>query len=300
MPFFSSQKNISVSVIIFFIFQINSYTQTTLKGKVQSEGEGVAYALVLHTKMKQPVYTDSLGNFEITNLTAAETLTINCIGYEEKTVLVKNLNHPLIIELEKNSTLLDEMVIYKINSRWKSSFKKPKPHLWKGNFNLFEGNVLLTKYKAPKDLTFNGIAFIIKNANANHKTKKIRPLIFKNSINNSNSLIDNEIKTFRIPVNIEPPLSKIDYRTEFEFDYLIKIKKGEEFYVGMELIRNDVKQHDRDFNNSIMVACIKEISSTDLETAIYFNFFNEAYHNNDFNRTIDSKDLYFELKILED
>lgn len=292
-----NNKTSYISFFLLFLFSINSYSQTTLKGNVQSEGEVVAYALVQQANTVQPIYTDSLGNFEITNLTAAETLTINCIGYEEKTVLVKNLNHPLIIELKKNSTLLDEMVIYKINSRWKSFFKKPKPHLWQDFIAVLENTSALVKYTAPKNLSFNGIAFITKN-NGIHRTKRLRPLIFKDSISMHTSLIENTVTFHDIRKNNEGKERRKDYRIEFEFPYLIEIKKGDVFYLGLELIPSDIRNIDA--TNNLMLCTLKQESSAELETAVYPYLFNQQY-NKLFYKIIPSQsDLYFELKILED
>lgn len=292
-----NNKTSSISFFLLSLFSINSYSQTTLKGNVQYEGEAVAYALVQQAKTTQPVYTDSLGNFEITNLTATETLTINCIGYEEKTVLVKNLNHPLIIELEKNSTLLDEMVIYKINSRWKSFFKKPKPHLWKDFIGVFESTSALVQYTAPKNLSFNGIAFIAKN-NGMYQTKRLRPLIFKDSISMQTSLIENTVTFHDIRKNNEGKENNKDYRIEFEFPHLIEIKKGDVFYLGLELIPSDISNIDA--TNNLMLCTLKQESSAELETAVYPYLFNQQY-NKLFYKIIPSQsDLYFELKILED
>lgn len=292
-------KNSYTICLLLLCIPLKCFSQHSISGTVQSDSEKIPYAL-LHLKQSNlTVYTDSLGKFKLDNINANETLTINCMGFEEKKI---NLNHqksPLVIELQKNSTVLDEMVIYKYNrSEWKSFFKKPKPHKWRNSISIFEGNAVIVQYKATKDIKFNGIAFITRNNVKGYENKKLRPLIFKDSISAHTSLINNEIHNFYIPQNAMNEQRKVENKTKFEFDHVIEIKEGEIFYVGIELVPNKNEVTSERINNHLILACIREVKSPSLQTIIYTQMFQPAT-DKDSLLLLDPKDLYFELHLLE-
>lgn len=215
-------------LIVFILFQQISFSQQNIKGSITSENEPVPYAQIYSQASERPVYSDSLGMFHLKNINQNETITIKCIGYEDKNVKFTDINNSIKIELKKADILLDEIVIDVINSGWEKFFKKPKAHLWSSIVPAIEGFSSITKYKATTDVKFNGICFIAKN-NGIYLTKRLRPLVFKKTIEPSSTQIDSEVQVFTIPKNNTGKLNNKDFRIEFIFNNIIELKMGKKF-----------------------------------------------------------------------
>src|SRR5690606_42030673 len=87
-----------------------------------------------------------------------------------------------------------------------------------------EGFSTITKYKATDNIKFNGICFIAKN-NGKYLTKRLRPLVFKKTIDPASSLIESQVEVFNIPKNNTGKENNKDYRIEFVFNNIIELKK---------------------------------------------------------------------------
>src|SRR5690606_19694813 len=258
-------------LLIVFI-SLKSFSQH-IKGTLTSEDERVPYALIYSNASERPVYSDSLGNFELKNIQVNDSVTIKNIGYEEQSVKITDVNTPVKIELKKADILLEEIVIDVINSFWEKIFKKSKPHLWSSIVPAMEGFSTITKYKATNDIKFNGICFIAKN-NGQYLTKRLRPLVFKKTIDPASSLIESQVEVFNIPKNNTGKENNKDYRIEFVFNNIIELKKGEEIYIGIEFVPNDLNNINVD--DDIMFAAVKEINNPNLDTKLYSFLFNDA------------------------
>ncbi len=283
-------------LIVFILFQQISFSQQNIKGSIISENEPVPYAQIFSQASERPVYSDSLGMFHLENVNKNETITIKCIGYEEKNVKVADINNSFKIELKKADILLDEIVIDVINSVWEKLFKKPKAHLWFSSIPAIEGFSTLTKYKATTDVKFNGICFIAKN-NGKYLTKRLRPLVFKKTIEPASTLIESEVEVFTIPKNNTGKLNKKDFRIEFVFNNIIELKKGEEIYIGVEFVPNDLNNVNSNVN--LWFATVKEINNPNLQTKLYSFLFNDKSRGKFYKEVPLKEDLYFELKVVK-
>lgn len=285
-----------INFIFFLFIFLKSFSQQNIKGTITSENEPVPYAQIYSQASERPVYSDSLGTFHLKNINQNETITIKCIGYEDKNVKVADINNSIKIELKKTDILLDEIVIVVINSGWEKFFKKPKAHLWSSIVPAIEGFSLITKFKATTDVKFNGICFIAKN-NGIYLSKRLRPLVFKKTIEPSSTQIDSEVHVFTIPKNNTGKLNNKDFRVEFIFNNIIELKKGEEIYIGVEFVPNDLTNVD--ISDNLMFASVKEINSPHLETKLYSFLFNDEARGKYYKEIPLNEDLYFELKVVK-
>ncbi len=283
-------------IVLIVSFHLKGFSQQHIKGTLTSENERVPYALIYSNASERPIYSDSLGNFELKNIQVNDSVTIKSIGYEEQSVKITDVNTPVKIELKKADILLEEIVIDVVNSVWEKLFKKPKPHLWFSLIPAMEGFSTITKYKATDNIKFNGICFIAKN-NGQYLTKRLRPLVFKKTIDPASSLIESQVEVFNIPKNNTGKENNKDYRIEFVFNNIIELKKGEEIYIGIEFVPNDLNNINVD--DDIMFAAVKEINDPNLETFLYSFLFNDAFRGNYKKEVPLEEDLYFELKVVK-
>ncbi len=289
-------RKTKINFIFFLFIFLESFSQQNIKGSITSENEPVPYAQIYSQASERPVYSDSLGTFHLININQNETITIKCIGYEDKNIKVTDNNNSIKIELKKTDILLDEIVIDVINSGWEKFFKKPKAHLWSSIVPAIEGFSSITKYKATTDVKFNGICFIAKN-NGIYLTKRLRPLVFKKKIEPSSTQIDSEVQVFTIPKNNTSKLNNKDFRIEFIFNNIIELKKGEEIYIGVEFVPNDLSNVN--ISDNLMFASVKEINSPHLETKLYSFLFNDESRGKYYKEIPLKEDLYFELKVVK-
>lgn len=283
-------------LLLIVSFHLKGFSQQNIKGTLTSENERVPYALIYSKSLERPVYSDSLGNFALKNIQVNDSVTVKSIGYEEQSVKITNVNTILKIELKKADILLEEIVIDVINSVWEKLFKKPKPHLWSSIIPAMEGFSTITKYKATNDIKFNGICFIVKNE-GKYLTKRLRPLVFKKMIEPTSSLIESQVEVFNIPKNNTGKANNKDYRIEFVLNNIIELKKGEEIYIGIEFVPNDLNNINVD--DDIMFAAVKEIDNPNLETKLYSFLFNDVLRGNYKKEVPLNEDLYFELKVVK-
>jgi len=291
--FFSLKKYYS----FFLLFNsLITHSQYSVKGRIEFDKIGVPYALLHLSQSNTSMYTDSIGQFELKQVQPNDVLSVSCIGYDGKKMLLQQQTTPLVIELQKNSTTLDELVLYKIRSRWQSFFTKPKkPAYWPTVIGLIEGFSLIVAYKATHDFKFNGLSFLAKNDGI-YVLKKVRPLIFKDSIAAHTALIENQVKTIVMPKNNSSTLKTPEYKIVFEFDQLIPIKKGDLLYIGLELLPNDITKLD--LQNTMMLCPVKQSEIPELKTTLNAYLLNQEQNKEQFAETIFlEEDLYFELKI---
>lgn len=282
--------------LIALLFQVKCFAQQNIKGSVISENKPIAYALIYSNSIERPVYSDSLGNFELKNITLGNVITVRNIGFKEKEIKVTELQKSIKIELEPVEEVLDEIIINTINSSWQKLFKKPKAHLWTNAVPALEGFSTITKYKAINDIKFNGFAIIVKN-DGKYFQKKLRPLIFKDSISILTSLIDSKVEIYKIPKNNDGNLNKKDFRVEFVFNHIIELKKGEEIYIGVEFIPKDIENIN--LQDNLMLATVKEISNPHLDTRLYSLLFDDRFRANYHKIIALNEDFYFELKVVK-
>lgn len=283
-------------LLLFILFHLQGLAQQNLKGAVISENDYVSYALISVSSSEHIIYTDSLGKFELKNVSLNDIITISCIGYKEKEITVTEYKDRITVELEKDDIVLKELVIEVIHSSWKRLFKKPKPSHWFGAIGYCEGFSAITKYTASSDIKFNGIAFIAKNNEEEYVIKNLRPLVFKDSVETTSTLIENEVQTFAIPKNNVGKANMTDFRVEFVFNHIIELKTGEEIYLGAELIPNDI--NNVNLQNIIMLASTKKDMNAG-QTALYSFLFNDKFRKG-FRKIIPQyEDLYFELKVVK-
>src|SRR5690554_2962852 len=176
--------------LLFILFQLQGFSQQNLKGIVISEKDYVPYALISVSSSERIIYTDSLGNFEFKNASLGDIITVSCVGYKQKEITITEYRDNITVELEKDDTVLKELVIEVIHSSWQRLFKNPKAHLWFGAIGYNEGFSVLTKHTVTNDIRFNGIAFLAKNQDEEHFIKNLRPLVFKDSVSTTSTLIE--------------------------------------------------------------------------------------------------------------
>lgn len=290
-------KNIRIFLLIILIFQqFKGFTQQIIKGVIISENNPVPYAWVFLNSKERPIYSDSLGNFELRNVKINDKVKIKSLGHYEKEIIIAKLSDFLKIELEPIEEVLDEIVINAINSSWQKIFNKPKARLWPTSIPLLEGFATITKYKATEDVKFNGFAVIVKN-DGSFLEKKLRPLIFKDSISVKSFLIENQAGIYIIPKNNEGKLNKEDFKIEFVFNNIVELKKGEEIFIGIEFIPKDLENIN--LQGNLMLATVKEMNVPNLETKLYSFLFNDNFRGNYYKEVPLKEDLYFELKVVK-
>lgn len=289
-------NKIFILLLILIFSHFKGFSQKTIKGVVTSENTPVAYALIFSNSTERPVYSDSLGNFELRNVKINDKVKIKSIGHYEKEIKITELTDFFKIELEPNEIVLDEIVINTINSSWQKLFNKPKAQLWPTAVPLLEGFSTITKYKATTDIKFNGFAVIVKN-DGRFLEKKLRPLIFKDSVSVQTFLLENQVEVYNVPKNNAGKLNKQDFRIEFVFNHIIEIKKGEEIFIGIEFIPKDLENIN--LQGNLMLATVKEMDNPNLETKLYSFLFNDNFRGNYYKEVPLNEDLYFELKVIK-
>src|SRR5690606_7857047 len=250
--------------IITILLSIPCFSQS-ITGTISYDNEKVPNALIYNKNSEElPVYSDTNGYFELKNTKLSDTLVIKSKGFENKEIPLLNSSKPLQIELEQASTVLNEVIIQTINSEWTSFLQKPKPRHWTNIVGIFESRSVLTKFVAKEDMRFNGIAFYVKNQSEIYTRKRLRPLIFKQSIAPENSMIHSEVEVFAVPKTNEGKRNRNPYRVEFVFDYIVEIKKGATIYIGTEQLPENYTA----INNSttLMLGPVVNLDHPDLTT----------------------------------
>ena len=283
--------------IITILLSIPCFSQS-ITGTISYDNEKVPNALIYNKNSEElPVYSDTNGYFELKNTKLSDTLVIKSKGFENKEIPLLNSSKPLQIELEQASTVLNEVIIQTINSEWTSFLQKPKPRHWTNIVGIFESRSVLTKFVAKEDMRFNGIAFYVKNQSEIYTRKRLRPLIFKQSIAPENSMIHSEVEVFTVPKNNEGKRNKNPYRIEFVFDYIVEIKKGETIYIGIEQLPENYNAINN--SNTLMLGPVVNLDHPDLTTYLYYYLFNSNLKKAHFLPILNDVDIYFELKTLK-
>lgn len=282
---------------ITILLSIPCFSQS-ITGTISYGNEKVPNALIYNKNSEElPVYSDTNGYFEIKNTKPNDTLVIKSKGFENKEIPLLNSSKSLQIELEQASTVLNEIIIQTINSEWTSFLQKPKPRHWTNIVGIFESRSVLTKFVAKEDMRFNGIAFYVKNQSEIYTRKRLRPLIFKQSIAPENSMIHSEVEVFTVPKNNEGKRNKNPYRIEFVFDYIVEIKKGETIYIGIEQLPENYNAINN--SNTLMLGPVVNLDHPDLTTYLYYYLFNSNLKKAHFLPILNDVDIYFELKIVK-
>ena len=283
--------------IITILLSIPCFSQS-ITGTISYDNEKVPNALIYNKNSEElPVYSDTNGYFELKNTKLSDTLVIKSKGFENKEIPLLNSSKSLQIELEQASTVLNEVIIQTINSEWTSFLQKPKPRHWTNIVGIFESRSVLTKFVAKEDMRFNGIAFYVKNQSEIYTRKRLRPLIFKQSITPENSMIHSEVEVFTVSKNNEGKRNKNPYRIEFVFDYIIEIKKGETIYIGIEQLPENYNAINN--SNTLMLGPVVNLDHPDLTTHLYYYLFNSNLKKAHFLPIQIDVDIYFELKIVK-
>lgn len=289
-------KKLFLQTLTILIF-IPCFSQS-ITGTISYGNEKVPNALIYNENSEElPVYSDTNGYFEIKNTKPNDTLVIKSKGFENKEIPLLNSSKPLQIELEQASTVLNEIIIQTINSEWTSFLQKPKPRHWTNIVGISESRSVLTKFVAKEDMRFNGIAFYAKNQSEIYTRKRLRPLIFKQSIAPENSMIHSEVEVFTVPKNNEGKRNKNPYRIEFVFDYIVEIKKGETIYIGIEQLPENYNAINN--SNTLMLGPVVNLDHPDLTTYLYYYLFNSNLKKAHFLPILNDVDIYFELKTLK-
>lgn len=282
---------------ILTLHSFSCYSQS-ITGTISYGNEKVPNALIYNKHSEElPVYSDTNGYFEIINTKPKDTLVIKSIGFENKEIPLLNSNKPLLIELEQASTVLDEIIIQTINSEWTSFLQKPKPRHWTNVVVLFESRSVLTKFVAKEDMRFNGIAFYAKNQSEIYTRKRLRPLVFKQSVAPENSMIHSEVELFTVPKNNEGKRNKNPYRIEFVFNHIIELKKGETVYLGIEQLPENYNTIN--YSNTLMLGPVVNLDHPDLTTYLYYYLFNNNLKKAHYLPILGDVDFFFELKTVK-
>lgn len=108
--------------IIFFLFSINLYTQSSISGSVfYDEKKPLEGAQVENKSTNKTVLTDSEGRFEIFYIDEKDTLSVSREGFQKLVLIVSDLKKNKQVELFFDNTL-DEVVIKKIKRSLQKSF----------------------------------------------------------------------------------------------------------------------------------------------------------------------------------
>ncbi|MCK7558305.1 carboxypeptidase-like regulatory domain-containing protein [Chitinophaga sedimenti] len=104
-------------LLLYFLFStttVTAQTNTSLRGRVTSDGKPVPFASVGFANLKMGVTTDEQGEFRLTGLPAGQhTLQVTAVGYVRKVqpLRIKSGDNIQDIVLEATSASLNEVVV---------------------------------------------------------------------------------------------------------------------------------------------------------------------------------------------
>ena len=102
-------------VILFALAIVFNYVASAapISGKVADAGTGEAIigATIYDARSHVGVITDAEGNFRIDVATFPSELKISYVGYEQKTIRVKDDDKNLVVSLKEEDHHLDEIVV---------------------------------------------------------------------------------------------------------------------------------------------------------------------------------------------
>ncbi len=107
-----------ISLIAFMIFLITCHikAQVSIKGQIKSSqtGKGIEYATIHKEGTNIGAICDSLGHFELNNLSSIpDSLMISCVGYQSKKIYKETISTPesIVVQLNEKEVQLDELEI---------------------------------------------------------------------------------------------------------------------------------------------------------------------------------------------
>src|SRR5690554_1600590 len=202
-----------------------------------------------------------------------------------------------IAESELNELIVE---IEKIDSKWVKPFKRPKISDWTASpIILPDSHLLLCKYTPKQALEFNGVSFlVIAPAMENIIDRKFKPIIYKLSEKGDTiSLIGNEyLQTNQIKNRLSIFERRKGSQLAFEFNYTIEIAAGETFYLGFEMIRNELTPEN--YHDVVWVAPLRSKNHPESKSFITKG---ESFRPTASLVNIDEevKSAYFELKVVK-
>src|SRR5690554_6645032 len=207
---------------------------------------------------------------------------------EENVEIADSKLSELIIEVEK------------IDSKWVRPFKRPKVSDWaESPIILPDSHLLLCKYTPKQALEFNGVSFlVIAPAMESTIDRKFKPIIYKLSKGGDTiSLVGNEyLQTNQIKNRLSIFERRKGSQLAFEFNYTIEIAAGKTFYLGFEMIRNELTPEN--YHDVVWVAPLRSKkypeSKSFITKGLSFNPTASLVYVDE-----EVKAAYFELKVVK-
>jgi carboxypeptidase-like protein/TonB-dependent receptor-like protein len=100
-------------MLVALIVSATAFTQNIIKGKIidKSTKEPVEYAMVVVQPGHKNIATDKFGNFRLSVSGDTANIEISYVGFIAQQITVKNFLKPLVVELERGSVDLKDVVI---------------------------------------------------------------------------------------------------------------------------------------------------------------------------------------------
>lgn len=242
-------------------------------------------------KMKRTIFVKVFKIIDMRKVVLIFFIVLHFTSYSQQKVDTEVLDselNELIIEIEK------------IDSKWVRRFKRPKVSDWaESPIILPDSHLLLCKYTPKQALEFNGVSFlVIAPAMENIIDRKFKPIIYKLSEKGDTiSLIGNEyLQTNQIKNRLSIFERRKGSQLAFEFNYTIEIAAGETFYIGFEMIRNELTPEN--YHDVVWVAPLRSKNHPESKSFITKG---ESFHPTASLVNIDEevKSAYFELKVVK-
>jgi len=102
---------IGVTLLAFFISNVNAQDARTVTGKIQTTtGQGIAGAVVKAMPSKKTVQTDSLGNFKISIVSGDKTIEVSSLGFLAQSYTLRNESN-FYLALQEDTKALTDVVV---------------------------------------------------------------------------------------------------------------------------------------------------------------------------------------------
>jgi hypothetical protein len=219
-------------LLLSFLFSFTLYGQDSIrKTIVDSQSKPIQFASISVNKTANGTYTNEEGIFLFDSIKQTDTLKISCIGYESRSILVKDLSDS--IYLQEISIEIDEVVIKSEYSREIIGCLRNKDRGSDGGIN---GYIVGMQLNNIPSSYLESIEFYIKNPKILAPNLFFLHLYKLDSNNQQTPILSQRIS---IPTN-EKGWIKIDLSKQF-----IKVKDS--IFIAYETVPNpeyfkDVKQ----------------------------------------------------------
>ena len=100
-------------IIFSQILTLNLKAQTFQGSVVDSLGNEIVGAYIIHLESEHHTHSNHLGKFSFQHVHLGDTLEVRHVGFETKRIVVTDLSEPMVVQLQESLFSLDEVVVEK-------------------------------------------------------------------------------------------------------------------------------------------------------------------------------------------